>query len=131
MKAKPGDLLAFAVLLAGAVLMVAPFLWMISTSLKPAAEQFDMRLIPATPSLANYPRIFELMPFHLLLWNSIKIAAISTIGQLLTCSMAAFVFAVVRFPGRNVLFVLLLITLMIPAQITAIILRVVQESHKV
>ena len=46
MKAKPGDLLAFAVLLAGAVLMVAPFLWMISTSLKPAAEQFDMRLIP-------------------------------------------------------------------------------------
>jgi ABC-type glycerol-3-phosphate transport system permease component len=120
MKAKLPDLLAFAVLLAGAVLMVAPFLWMISTSLKPATEQFDMRLIPATPSLSNYPKIFELMPFHLLLWNSVKIAAISTFGQLLTCSMAAFVFAVVRFPGRNVLFVLLLITLMIPAQITAI-----------
>lgn len=120
MKGRLADILAFAVLLAGAVLMVAPFLWMISTSLKPAAEQFDMRLIPATPSLANYPKIFELMPFHLLLWNSVKIAAISTFGQLLTCSMAAFVFAVVRFPGRNVLFVLLLITLMIPAQITAI-----------
>ena len=87
MKAKPGDLLAFAVLLAGAVLMVAPFLWMISTSLKPAAEQFDMRLIPATPSLANYPKIFELMPFHLLLWNSIKIAAISTFGQQI-CNIA-------------------------------------------
>lgn len=120
MKARLADLLALAVLLAGAALMVAPFLWMISTSLKPAAEQFDMRLIPATPSLDNFPKIFDLMPFHLLLWNSIKIAAISTLGQLLTCSMAAFVFAVVRFPGRNVLFVLLLVTLMIPAQITAI-----------
>lgn len=120
MRARLADLLALAVLLAGAALMVAPFLWMISTSLKPAAEQFDMRLIPATPSLDNFPKIFELMPFHLLLWNSVKIAAISTLGQLLTCSMAAFVFAVVRFPGRNVLFVLLLVTLMIPAQITAI-----------
>lgn len=120
MKLKPADLLAFAVLLAGAMMMVAPFVWMISTSLKPAAEQFDMRLIPATPTPENYSRIFELMPFHLLLWNSVKIAAISTFGQLLTCSMAAFVFATVRFPGRNLLFVILLITLMIPAQITSI-----------
>lgn len=120
MRLKPADVAAFLVLLAGAVLMVAPFLWMVSTSLKPAAEQFDMRLIPATPTPGNYPRLFELMPFHMLLWNSVKIAAISTFGQLLTCSMAAFVFAVVRFPGRNVLFVLLLVTLMIPAQITAI-----------
>ncbi len=100
--------------------MVGPFLWMVSTSLKPAAEQFDMRLIPATPTLANYPRLMEIMPFHLLLWNSAKIAVISTFGQLLTCSMAAFVFAVVRFPGRDVLFVLLLVTLMIPAQVTAV-----------
>jgi ABC-type glycerol-3-phosphate transport system permease component len=112
--------LVFLVLTAGALLMVAPFLWMVSTSLKPAAEQFDLRFIPVTPTLANYPRLLEIMPFHILLWNSIKIALISTFGQLLTCSMAAFVFAVVRFPGRNLLFVLLLITLMIPAQITAI-----------
>ncbi len=114
------DLLAFVVLLPGVVLMVGPILWAISTSLNPAAEPFDMRLIPATPSLADYPKMFELMPFHLLLWNPIKIAAISTFGQLLTRSMAAFVFAVLRYPGRNVRFVLLLIPLMIPAQITAI-----------
>ncbi|HEY9347084.1 MAG TPA: carbohydrate ABC transporter permease, partial [Inquilinus sp.] len=49
-----------------------------------------------------------------------KVAAISTVGQLLTCSMGAFVFAVVRFPGRQVLFVALLVTLMIPAQMAAI-----------
>ncbi len=119
-RAQLGNWLAFATLTLGAMAMIGPFVWMISTSLKPMAEQFDMRLIPRTPTLANYPRLFEIMPFHLLIWNSLKISAISVAGQLLTCSMAAFIFAVVRFPGRNVLFVVLLLTLMVPGQITAI-----------
>ena len=114
------DWLVLLVLIVGATIMVAPFMWMLSTSLKPAAEQFDMQLLPASPTLSNFTQLMDIMPFHILLWNSIKIALISTFGQLLTCSMAAFVFAVVRFPGRNALFVLLLVTLMIPAQISAI-----------
>ena len=119
-RAKAGDVLAFAVLTIGAVMMIAPFFWMISTSLKPMAEQFDMRFIPNTTTVANYPKLFTIMPFHLMIWNSFKIAGISVIGQLLTCSMAAFIFAIVRFPGRNFLFVLLLVTLMVPGQITTI-----------
>ncbi|MGZ9810204.1 carbohydrate ABC transporter permease [Pseudoroseicyclus sp. H15] len=115
-----GDIAAFAFLTLGALCMIGPFVWMISTSLKPLAEQYDMRLIPATPTVENYPRLFEIMPVHLQLWNSFKIAALTTFGQLLTCSMAAFIFAVVRFPFRNAIFVLLLITLMVPAQVTAI-----------
>jgi ABC-type glycerol-3-phosphate transport system permease component len=114
------DLLAFALLALGALAMMGPFLWMLSTSLKPAAEQFDMALIPQTPTLQNYPRLFDIMPFHLLLWNSFKLAAISTAGQLLTCSMAAFIFALVKFPFRGALFTLLILTLMVPAQITTI-----------
>ena len=119
-RARLGDVAAFALLTLGALAMVGPFVWMISTSLKPVAEQFDMALIPRTPTLANYPRLFEIMPFHLMTLNSLKIASLSVVGQLLTCSMAAFIFAVVRFPGRDVLFVLLLVTLMIPGQVTAI-----------
>jgi ABC-type glycerol-3-phosphate transport system permease component len=115
-----GDIAAFLLLTLGAVAMIGPFIWMISTSLKPMSEQFDMTLIPASPTLENYPRLFDIMPFHLLLWNSFKIAAISVIGQLLTCSMAAFIFAVVRFPGKNILFILLLVTLMVPGQVTVI-----------
>ncbi len=115
-----GDLVAFTLLLIGALCMIGPFVWMMSTSLKPLAEQYDMRMIPQTVTVENYPRLFEIIPFHLLLWNSAKIAAISTFGQLLTCSMAGFIFAVVRFPFRNVIFVILLITLMVPGQITAI-----------
>ena len=114
------DIAAFAALTLGAVAMIFPFVWMISTSLKPVAEQFDMALIPATPTLENYPRLFGIMPFHLMIWNSAKIALISVAGQLLTCSMAAFIFAVVRFPGRNALFVLMLVTLMVPGQVTVI-----------
>jgi ABC-type glycerol-3-phosphate transport system permease component len=115
-----GDAVAFGALIAGAVMMVGPFVWMLSTSLKPMAEQFDMRLIPHTVTFQNYPRLFEIMPFHLLLWNSFKLATISVFGQLLTCSMAGFIFAVVRFPFRNALFVLLLATLMVPNQVTVI-----------
>jgi len=114
------DLAALAVLTLGAVAMVLPFVWMLSTSLKPAAEQFDMALIPHSPTVANYPALFDIMPFHLLLWNSFKLSAISVFGQLLTCSMAGFIFAVVRFPLRNALFVLLLATLMVPGQVTVI-----------
>ena len=84
------------------------------------AGQFDMALIPHSPTLQNYPKLFQIMPFHLLLWTSMKLAAISVAGQLLACSMAAFLFAVVRLPFGNALFVLPLVTLMVPVQVTTI-----------
>jgi ABC-type glycerol-3-phosphate transport system permease component len=114
------DWWALIALVIGALAMMGPFIWMLSTSLKLPADQFDQRIIPQALTFANYQKIFQVMPFHLQLWNSIKIATISTLGQLLTCSMAGFIFAVVRFPGRNILFLLLLATLMVPSQITTI-----------
>ncbi len=114
------DVIVFLVLAMGAFLMVAPFLWMLSTSLKPPADQLDGRFYPLHPTMENYLKIFEIAPLHLQLWNSLKIATISTVGQLISCSMAGFIFAVARFPGRNVLFILLLATLMVPGQITTI-----------
>jgi ABC-type glycerol-3-phosphate transport system permease component len=119
-KAKGADWLAFVLLVLGAVIMFGPFVWLVATSLKPMSEQFQMTLLPQQPTIANYTKLFDIMPFHRLIANSLQIALISTFGQLLTCSMSAFIFAIVRFPGRNLLFVLLLITLMVPAQVTAI-----------
>jgi multiple sugar transport system permease protein len=110
----------YALLLIGSALMIGPFVWMVSTALKPPADQFDHRLFPATLTLANFTKAWQLMNFRSLLWNSFSIAALSTIGQVLTCSMGAFVFAIVRFPGREVLFLLLLATLMVPNQMTII-----------
>jgi len=115
-----GNALAVILLLAGGTIMVAPFIWMLSTSLKLPADQYSRTLLPPILTLDNYREIWSIIPLQTMLWNSLKIAAIATAGQLLTCSMAAFVFAVARFRGRDVLFFLLLLTLMVPTQITTI-----------
>lgn len=115
-----GNVLAVTLLLTGGIVMVAPFVWMVSTSLKLPADQYSRTLIPPVLTLENYRDIWTIMPLHIMLWNSFKIAMIATFGQLLTCSMGAFIFAVTRFRGRDALFFLLLITLMVPQQITTI-----------
>lgn len=115
-----GNVLAVTLLLTGGIVMVAPFVWMVSTSLKMPADQYSRTLIPPILTLENYRDIWTIMPLHIMLWNSFKIAVIATFGQLLTCSMGAFIFAVTRFRGRDALFFLLLITLMVPQQITTI-----------
>lgn len=114
------DLVAYLILSAGAVLMVAPFVWMVSTAFKLPADQYSRTFIPPTLTLENFQRLWELLPFTTLILNSFKIAVLATVGQLLTCAMAAFVFAVVRFRFRNVIFLALLLTLMIPFQVTII-----------
>ena len=119
-RARLFDALAYALLIFGALVMVGPFVWMISTSLKEPADQFSRTLIPNPVTLQNYTGLWDALPFTRLIWNSFKIASLATVGQLLTCSMAGFAFAVVRFRGRNALFVLLLVTLMIPFQVTLI-----------
>jgi multiple sugar transport system permease protein len=115
------DFITYSVLLLGSVLMVGPFLWMISTSFKLPADQFTKTLIPPTFTLDNFRELFSVdINFLLLFWNSAYISLLVTIGQLLTCAMAAFCFAVVRFKGRNLLFTALLFTLLIPPQVTLI-----------
>jgi multiple sugar transport system permease protein len=115
------DLATYAFLGAGAVLMVLPFLWMVSTSFKLPADQFTRTLIPPTPTLQNFRDLLAVdIDFPLLFFNSTYISLLITAGQLLTCAMAAFCFAVVRFRGRGLLFTLLLVTMMLPAQVTLI-----------
>lgn len=115
-----GNGLFYLLLIVGGLIMMAPFAWMISTALKPASDQFSRELIPSTITFENFSKAWGVMQFHTLLWNSFKIAALSTIGQVLTCSMGGFVFAVVKFKGRDLLFMLLLATLMLPYQMTVI-----------
>jgi multiple sugar transport system permease protein len=115
------DLVTYALLILGSVIMVGPFLWMVSTSLKLPADQFTRTLIPPTWTMQNFRDLFAVdINFPLLFFNSTYISILVAIGQLVTCAMAAFCFAVVKFKGRNLLFTLLLITLMIPSQVTLI-----------
>lgn len=128
MKISPGlrvrntllDLGTYLLLSLGAVIMVVPFLWMVATSFKLPADQYTKTLIPDPATLNNFKELWQHLPFPRLLFNSFWLSILATIGQLLTCSMGAFAFAVVRFRGRNLLFILLLITLMMPGQVTLI-----------
>ena len=116
------DWVIFVVLLVGALLMCGPFIWMISTSLKPSAEvfRFPPTLLSAHPQPANYGRIFSTIPFGQALTNSVIVATSVTLLQLIVCSMAAYAFACLRFRGREVLFLIYLAALMVPSQVTLI-----------
>ncbi len=117
-----GDVLLVGLLLAGAIVMLLPFLWMFSTSLRLARESFTLppQWLPTAIRLENYQQVLENIPFMLFVWNSLKIATLITLGQLVTCSLAGFAFARLRFPGRDLLFFALLSSLMIPGQVTII-----------
>ena len=119
---RPVDWVIFVVLLVGALLMCGPFIWMISTSLKPSAEvfRFPPTLLSAHPQPANYGRIFSTIPFGQALTNSVIVATSVTLLQLIVCSMAAYAFACLRFRGREVLFLIYLAALMVPSQVTLI-----------
>jgi ABC-type glycerol-3-phosphate transport system permease component len=115
------DVITYTLLIAGAVIMVGPFLWMVATAFKLPADQFSHSLIPNPATLDNFRKLFSFdLNFPRLFLISTGISLMSVIGQVFTCALAAFCFAVVKFRGRNVLFTLLLVTLMVPDQVTLI-----------
>lgn len=117
------DIAAYVILILGALTMLIPFIWMISVSFRLPAEQFSRNIIPNPITFKNYLDLFKDLPdqaFLYLTFNSFKISILTVIGQVLTCAMAAFVFAIVKFKGRDFLFALLVATLMIPSQVSLI-----------
>jgi len=134
-----GVALAWGLLLIVVALEVMPFMWMISTSLRLPGESFELPpdILPTSWRWQNYWDVINSPEINFLLFfvNSIKIATITTVAQLLTCSMAAFAFSRLRFPGRDFLFFLFLASMMVPAQVTIIpffvIVRVLglMDSH--
>lgn len=112
----------YAVLIAGVVIFVAPFAWMVTASLQDIGDIFRWppQWIPRSPDLDNYALFFQQANVGRLFLNSAYVAIAVTLLQLFTASMAAYVFAKRQFPGRNALFLLTLGTMMIPGQVTLI-----------
>ncbi|MCF7808294.1 MAG: carbohydrate ABC transporter permease [Candidatus Marinimicrobia bacterium] len=105
-----------------ALLTVAPFVWMILTSFKDMSEIFvyPPKWLPSRLHFENYERAFQAAPFGRYYLNSLFVAFSVTLGQLITCSMAAYAFARMKFPGRDLLFYIFLGTMMIPFHVTMI-----------
>ncbi len=112
----------YIVLIVSVVSMVLPFLWMITTSLSDNryAMTFPPKFFPSSLHFDNYVKIFTNDNLGLYLRNSLIITIPAIIGQLVTSSMAAYAFARLRAPGRKILFLIMLSTLMIPGEVTMI-----------
>ena len=108
-----------AVLLLGAALTVGPFVWEALTSVKTLAEstQVPPTLLPRTWRWENYAEVFDRLPLAAMFGNTILMTLGRTLGQLVFCSLAAYAFARMQFPGRNLLFAMFLAVLMVPPQL--------------
>lgn len=115
-------ILGLATLGALALMMMAPFLWMLLTSLKTQQEafQYPPTLLPERPQWRNYTQLFTQVPFGRYFLNTLIVTAAVVLGQLLVSSLAAYAFARLKFMGRDTIFLFYLATMMVPFQITLI-----------
>jgi multiple sugar transport system permease protein len=108
------------VILGGVITL--PLLWTISSSLKPYGSgiKFPPQFIPERIVWENYPKVIQTIPFLNFMKNSLIVTGLSMLGELVSCSLVAYAFARLRFPGRTTLFVVLLGTMMIPYPVTMV-----------
>jgi multiple sugar transport system permease protein/sn-glycerol 3-phosphate transport system permease protein len=111
-----------AVIILICAIMIFPFFWMLTTSIKLPTEVFtkDIRLFPHEPTLRNFPDAFNYFPVARWMWNSFGIATLTTIGKIAISIPAAFAFSRLQFRGRSLLFALVLATMIVPGIVTVI-----------
>jgi len=119
---RTGDWLRLTLLFVASIVILAPVLWTVSTSLRTPAESFSVppQWIPLRPDFTNYFEVFKRVPFAGYVANSFIVTGTIVVGQLLTASLAGYAFARLEFPFRGALFWLVMATVMVPLQATII-----------
>lgn len=118
-----GKLFLAVFLAVGTIIMIYPFVWMISASFKGVAEMYQIppTIIPGEPTLGNYKIVFEQIGLLAGMYkNSLIVCTCITVLQTLVASSAAFAFAKMEFPGKNFIFILFMAAMMVPGQLTII-----------
>jgi ABC-type glycerol-3-phosphate transport system permease component len=115
-------ILSTLVITIGALLMLTPFAWLVSTSLKPEGDVFlvPIEWFPREIRWSNYPEALTFVPYARYFLNSVEVAGLAVLGTVLSASLVAFAFARLRGPGKNLLFIILLSTLMLPGEVTLV-----------
>jgi len=123
----PLQITGFIMLCFFSVLLLFPLAWMLSTSLKAPHEvmSLNIQFLPEKIMWSNYADIFEKYPVFLYTWNTLIITVMSIIGKLISCTLVAYGFAKFNAPGKNILFMLLLSTMMIPWAVTMVPLFII------
>ncbi len=116
-KQKIFNIVIYVVLIGGILVTVLPFVWMILTSFKTQNEAtvIPPAIFPKIWQISNYGKVFEMLPFGKMYFNTIISAGVTVSGQVLLCSLAAYAFARIHFPGKNIIFTCLLAVLMVPS----------------
>jgi multiple sugar transport system permease protein len=114
------NIMTYLLLSIGVVIAIFPFFWMISTSLMSLGEAQGTRLIPSALHFENYANAWQEAKFSLYMWNSVRITFLTLVGELIVSTLAAYAFARIKFPGRDLIFAVLLSTMMIPVMVTII-----------
>jgi multiple sugar transport system permease protein len=117
---RPGRVIAWTLLLFGGFLMITPIIFMLSTSLKDASQVYDLRLIPANPTLANYVDVLADGRFLRWFLNSLVVATAVCLSNVFFDSLVGYTLAKFRFRGRYLVFIAILSTLMIPTEMLII-----------
>ncbi|WP_308222866.1 carbohydrate ABC transporter permease [Metabacillus halosaccharovorans] len=122
--------LAHIILIVASFFFLIPFIWMVSTSLKPLDQVFTFppEWIPKPFQWSNYIDAMNYIPFFTYLKNTIIITLFSTLGAVLSCPLVAYSFAKLKWPGRNILFIITIGVMMIPGQVTMIPLFLLFEK---
>lgn len=122
MSRKVQQTILYILLALGAITMLIPFIWMLSTSIKSAGETMQMPpvWIPDDPQFSNYLEAWNAAPFARYFLNSVIVTVLSTAGELITTILAAFAFAKMEFYGKNIVFTILIATMMVPGELLII-----------
>ena len=122
--------ITYLVLALVSVIMVLPFIWMLSTSLKQDGEIFGetIRWIPSVLDWENYSYIYKSLNMDVLFRNTLYVSLVAVVGQTLLCSMAGYAFARLEFPGKNALFIATILTMAVPFEVLVLPLFVLVRN---
>ena len=117
-----GRIILYLIAFVSSAIFLFPFVWTLLSSLKKSSELivFPPTWFPAVPQPYNYVRVFEFVPWGTWTLNSVMIASVATVGAVLSASVVAYSFARFRYPGRNLIFMITLSTIMLPVEVTLI-----------
>ncbi len=112
-------IIAHILLILGVIFVVTPFVWMVLTSFKTLGEstQIPPKILPSKLRWENYKEATRTLPYNKFYFNTIVYTLVTTLGQIVFCSMAGYAFARIDFPGRDIIFIIILSVLMVPGQI--------------
>lgn len=113
-RARIGQSLIFLILAAGSILFVAPVVWMFVSALKANVDIFDGRWIPRTWNWVNFKDAWQIAPFGTYARNTLIVSVVGVTGNVISSSLVAYSFARLRWPGRDIVFIVVLATMLIP-----------------